>query len=232
MGSPVEVEVDAMSGRLRRGLTLWEVLAAASGMLLIAFIGALVLPVQHREIDHRRVCTTNARMLSMAVRMYVDDYDRKLPPIGYAAGGQFHGLPSLLDAYIKDGNVWCCPDALRRGDRVHRYAGDPADTTVSYGYNWLALAPNSRGIRVDQVQSSGETVLFAETTSYLVIPTRLASTHAGTVPMYAHSHRCTVTWLSGRTSYSPSIELEHISISASRQTREAGIDAYRFWNRR
>lgn len=219
-----------MRDRWRSGLALWEVLVAASGMLLIAFAGAGLLSFRSREEGYWPSCRRNASMLATAVLIYAQDYDDRLPPAHYTAGGQLTTLPSFLNLYVKNGSAWCCPELLRRGDEKRRFDGNPGDTTVSYGYNWLALAPQGRGVRTDQVQNPSETVLFAETSSYRVVPARLQMTYRGTVPEYAHLHRCTVAWLDGHTRYIPRLELEHVSTIEGRQTLGAGIGAYSYWD--
>lgn len=171
-------------------------------------------------------------MIAMALRMYVEDFDERLPSAEYAIRGRLHTLPSLLHPYIKNYDVWRCPDTDGREGEVYRFDGNPSDMTVNYGYNWLALAPHSIGVRTDQIQNPEDTVLFAETNSYRVVPTRLAVAYPGSAPEYRHLNGCTVAWLSGRVRYVPAGVLEHTAAWEGRQYLGAGIDAYDHWNRK
>ena len=207
-----------MHCKSRRGLTLWEVLAAGSGLALAALMGVSLLPTRTRGFEcHRRSCISNVRQLATAAQMYVQDYAERLPPADYTTGSQRHTLPSFLHPYLRNGAVWSCPDASRRVDERNQFDGNSGDTTVSYGYNWLALSPNGEGIPINQVRNPDESILFAETGSYRAIPAGLRLLYAGTPPKYDHPAGCTVVHLSRRAKQFTPRKLERRASSESGQ---------------
>lgn len=219
-----------MPGKSRRGLTLWEVLAAAGIMALIALLGAFLLPLRMRERGSKRwVCASNAHLLYVAARIYADDYDLRLPPAEIEVRGTVRTLPAILDLYVRDGRTWSCPRASERGRTEYGFSGGPDDATVSYGYNWLA--PNGRGIRLDQAKKPEETLLLVETTSYRAVPAGLRRTRLGTVPAYPHQEHSTVAWLDGRAAYLLFGQLEQLDPDRGNHSPGGKIDAYRYWNR-
>jgi prepilin-type N-terminal cleavage/methylation domain-containing protein len=107
--------------------TLVELLVVTA---LISLLAALLFPVffQAREKARQATCISNLRQLGLAVFMYAQDSDDLMPYAGdpsdvYStywqthAGGQYWAqaqrlplLSSVLSSYIKDKDIWCCPD--------------------------------------------------------------------------------------------------------------------------
>src|SRR5260370_3346061 len=109
--------------RRRRGFTLIELLVVIA---IIAILAAILFPVfaQARELARKASCLSNCKQIGTAMQMYAQDYDDNLPgwdnPQAHPLAGLWQGwaiVIPLLDAYIKNTNVWYCPDAPR--DRAH-----------------------------------------------------------------------------------------------------------------
>jgi prepilin-type processing-associated H-X9-DG protein len=179
-----------------------------------------------KRMPRSGICKSYGRQIGTALLMYASDYDERLPAHVITVGGQHRTLPVRLDAYLRNGEVWRCPDAPRE----RTFGGDPGDTTVSHGYNWLALEEAGRGLKLSALKQPERTVAFAETTSYLAAPPPLTGA-VGTAPLYAHREKATVVWLDGHVKALTREELERTSSTAHGRAPKTGIDAYEFWNR-
>jgi prepilin-type N-terminal cleavage/methylation domain-containing protein/prepilin-type processing-associated H-X9-DG protein len=105
----------------RFGFTLIELLVVIG---IIAVLAALLFPVfaKVREKARQTSCLSNMKQLGLAFVQYSQDYDEKYPdgvniftPGGNGWGGQLY-------PYVKDVNVYLCPD-------------DDSGGPSSYGYN-------------------------------------------------------------------------------------------------
>src|SRR5205807_3210026 len=72
-----------------RGFTLIELLVVIA---IIAILAAILFPVfaQARELARKTTCTSNMRQIGMALYLYVQDYDARLPtqhPDNWPVGG-------------------------------------------------------------------------------------------------------------------------------------------------
>ena len=120
-----------------RGFTLIELLVVIA---IIGILAAMVFPVfaRARESARKAVCLSNVKNISLAIQMYLGDYDDTFPPseqrrevIDYfntGPGGDMgtrsdclgklheaHPLlkgPVILDEYVRNRDVWRCPSAL------------------------------------------------------------------------------------------------------------------------
>jgi len=213
-------------GGFRNGFTMMELLAVTAmiaGLTVIAFS----IPYDRRGCTRGVSCLSNAKQLTIALLMYVQDYDERLPPHAYVPANPDTALPFLLLPYIKNRQVFRCPTDPQEASA---FDGTPADGTVSYGYNWLALSPRGRGVRYRDVKKPGETVTFVDSASYLATPTPLLIL-GGTPPAARHLDFVTVGWLDGHVKAGKRIGLEERA-PAEEGRPERMIDRYRYWNRR
>jgi len=128
----------------KRGFTLIELLTTIS---IIAILSAILMPVlaAARESARASRCITNQRQIGMALMLYVQDFDERLPdpawqdlqftpsPPAPAAPGPSNLRPYArlgwlmadLDPYIRHRGIWNCPS-------VPPYAGGSAWTDGFY----------------------------------------------------------------------------------------------------
>lgn len=137
-------------------------------------------------------------------------------------------LPFLLLPYYKNAALWTCPQDRRAASKYH---GTASDISVSYGYNWLCLAPDGQGIRLADVGTPDATVVFVDSTSYRAIPSPLVGRYSGTAPEYRHARGANVGWADGHVSY-VAAQLEATGSREKGKPLGSGIDAFLSWNRR
>lgn len=130
---------------MRRGFTLIELLVVIA---IIAILAAILFPVfaRAREKARQTSCLSNVKEITLAVIMYISDYDQKYPPSSYQLTGSTLPCdgkvfwPIMVEPYIKTGmdnsswsgggggSIWRCPSA---GTLTSWYCGAYAD----YGMN-------------------------------------------------------------------------------------------------
>ena len=202
-------------------------------LLILAVLAALLFPVFSTRFEgHPPSCKSHLRQLSVALQMYLQDYDNRYPPAAYVMGTQSYTLPGLLHTYIKNKTVWECPQAHPERDSLATYDLTPADTTVDYGYNAAALNRNGRGITLDQVAAEEATVAFAESSSYRTAPNALTPALGGTPPAYRHEEYTTIGWADGHVQRLEREVLEKTVTREHGRQLGSGIDCYPYWNLR
>ena len=69
--------------RTKRGFTLIELLVVIA---IIAVLLAILMPAMRKikEIARETACKSNLKNIGLAVQMYLDDYERKIPNTGSA----------------------------------------------------------------------------------------------------------------------------------------------------
>ncbi|MGV3721653.1 MAG: hypothetical protein ACO1SX_12145 [Actinomycetota bacterium] len=208
-------------------------LLIALGILLLGWAAVVVLIdafLDVKKSPREAVCRSNLKQMATALMIYSEDYDRRLPPTGYAVGAEAVALPSLMYPYIKSGDIWACPTAVKDGARDHTFDGTPGDTTVSLGYNGSALAPNRIGVPLDAAKHPEGTVAFVDTSYYLATPASLAPALGGSPPAYRHRERANVAWLDGHAKAVSKEVLEATAEVEGDKPLTAGIDRFLRWN--
>jgi prepilin-type N-terminal cleavage/methylation domain-containing protein/prepilin-type processing-associated H-X9-DG protein len=212
----------------RRGFTLIELLVVIA---ILAVLTAILFPVFARTHCSPRqdVCRYQVRTLTDALRMYVDDYDQRFPPAAYTHGSRSVTLPSMVQPYHKDRTLWGCPTALSEETIDQQYDGRPDDVLVSYGYNWLTLAPDGKGINASRIARPAEVAVLVDSSSYRAAPSALVSALGGTPPAYRHGTWTIVGWIDGHVKSMPAAKLE---APEQAKSPRSGIDVFEHWNLR
>ena len=107
----------------RKGFTLIELLVVIA---IIAILAAILFPVfaRAREKARQTACLNNVKQLTLAIMMYAQDYDERLPYAdrwGHPDGGQPYWYV-YLHPYIMNEQVRVCPSQPNRAR--------------GYGWNW------------------------------------------------------------------------------------------------
>ena len=166
----------------RPAFTLIELLVSVS---IISMLLALIVPavMQARATARRTVCQSNLRQWALAVRMYADTHNGKLPYRGqgikatsslansedwFNALPQFVECPSYYDLKQADtrpkpgdGSVWMCPDA----EPLAKLPAPPFDpkTFFAYGMNMALSTPYmGRPDRIDRLDELQTLVFMAD----------------------------------------------------------------------
>jgi prepilin-type N-terminal cleavage/methylation domain-containing protein/prepilin-type processing-associated H-X9-DG protein len=137
--------------RKPRGFTLIELLVVIS---IIAVLLAILIPSlsKAREKVKDTSCKSNLKNIGLAVAMYLDAYERKLPPansanqlLWYDAAGNVYRPNTATGStywgiyyydYLKDTTIFGCPSLQRVPEgMIYSYAGqDPSKVVKSAGY--------------------------------------------------------------------------------------------------
>ena len=105
-----------MAMRSRRGFTLIELLVVIA---IIAILAAILFPVfaRAREQARRTACLSNLKQIGLAIMMYVQDYDERMPICGPMAHRASYcrfqsdlSLPDVIMPYVKNFDLFVCPD--------------------------------------------------------------------------------------------------------------------------
>jgi len=130
-----------------RGFTLVELLVVLS---IIGVLASIIFPVLARAKDRAYLtqCTSNARQIGIAVKLYMQDYGDYFP---YArtvdSGGSLAEAPTLktvLESYVENSQIWQCPSWLAEHGALlapSRSMWRSYDST--YGYNAFPDWPDS-----------------------------------------------------------------------------------------
>lgn len=104
-----------MKRTTRHAFTLIELLVVIA---LIAILAAILFPVfaQAREKARQAQCASNLKQVAMAAQMYLSNYDdRFFPDASTPIRTKTGGIPSVLQPYVKNIDVFWCPDNPTRG---------------------------------------------------------------------------------------------------------------------
>ncbi len=160
----------------RRGFTLIELLVVIA---IIAILAAILFPVfaRARERARQTACLSNVRQLNLAVQMYAQDYDEKLPPVMYLTDGAVEypdgstdawGLwPAIIFPYVNNIDIFNCPSSAWRwgGERTTR-GNYGANRNISGGH-WgdPGTPPSIEPMSLGQLTEPSSTILITETHS-------------------------------------------------------------------
>ncbi|MFC1636020.1 type II secretion system protein [Planctomycetota bacterium] len=134
-----------------RGFTLIELLVVIA---IIAVLLGILMPAMRKvkEIARENVCKSHLKNVGLAVAMYLDDFDRKIPNTGSSnqflwhdsqgrwrqpgSSGTYWGI--YYKDYLKETKIFGCPSLQRVPEGlIYDAGGDPSETIqhAAYGLN-------------------------------------------------------------------------------------------------
>jgi len=140
--------------QMTRGFTLIELLVVIA---IIALLLAILMPAMRKikEIARETVCKSNLKNIGLALAMYLDDYERKIPNTGSSngflwfesdgltyrrpgsSGGTYWG--TFYKDYLKETKIFGCPSLQRVPRLIYSYSDFPDPSAViqhaAYGLN-------------------------------------------------------------------------------------------------
>ena len=122
------------------GFTLIELLVVIA---IICLLAAILFPVfvTVRRKARESSCASNLKQLGLAVLQYSQDYDEHYPMsyIGDLSANPMRErtLVGVLDPYVKNNQIWFCPDRLAMDKGTPRWGNrtEYRDRFSDYGYN-------------------------------------------------------------------------------------------------
>jgi prepilin-type N-terminal cleavage/methylation domain-containing protein/prepilin-type processing-associated H-X9-DG protein len=126
--------------QMTKGFTLIELLVVIA---IIAVLLSILMPAMRRvkEMARESACKSNLRSVGLAVQMYLDDYDRKIPNtqsanefLWYAPDGVTYLKPGSSTSYwglfyidyLKETKIFGCPSLQRAPEGlIYRYTNYP-----------------------------------------------------------------------------------------------------------
>ncbi len=126
--------------KMARGFTLIELLVVIA---IIAILLAILMPAMRKikESAREQVCKSNLKNIGIAVMMYLDDYERRLPPrlsdnefLWFESDGVTYRRVGSSDSYwglwykdyVKETKIFGCPSLQRIPNRlIYTYSNFP-----------------------------------------------------------------------------------------------------------
>jgi len=146
----------------RSGFTLIELLVVIA---IIAILAAILFPVfaRAREKARQASCLSNMKQLALAVHMYIQDYDERMPYGSSVPINLHYCIWEGTQPYVKNMQILVCPsDSLKNCLSLQAGVGgywgaEWASWPLSYGYDYAV-----EGLSVAQAQYPAETGILAE----------------------------------------------------------------------
>src|SRR5262249_14181560 len=137
---------------------------------IIAVLAAILFPVfaQAREKARQTACASNMRQMGLAVLMYAQDYDERLPLAASATATGFLNWHHFVDPYVKTKQIWVCPSAnlpLRDiyGNLVCHYGFNSVYLNEGVDPANIYTLNNAPGVALAAASESAQTVLLGDT---------------------------------------------------------------------
>jgi prepilin-type N-terminal cleavage/methylation domain-containing protein/prepilin-type processing-associated H-X9-DG protein len=155
-------------GRVR-GFTLIELLVVIA---IIAVLLAILLPSYRKAKEKVRetMCKSNLRSVGLAVAMYLDANERKLPDTQNAneflwfdsagrrlkpgSSGSYWGV--YYYDYLKDTKIFGCPSLRRVPQLIYSYSYAAPSELIQHAAFGLNHHPKARGLNTEKVRNQAE----------------------------------------------------------------------------
>lgn len=146
--------------RHERGFTLVELLVVIA---IIALLAGILFPVfsRAREKARQTSCQSNLKQVGLAILMYAQDYNYRLPRDSYWVAGVAQTWMRVIQPYTKNWQIFVCPSKNMTG-----FGADQTDTwgAGGYGINQAYLFRRSPYpvVSINWVMSTSETIMAAD----------------------------------------------------------------------
>ncbi|MFC1652283.1 DUF1559 domain-containing protein [Planctomycetota bacterium] len=155
-----------MTGQ-KKAFTLIELLVVIA---VIAVLMGILMPAlqKAREQGQGAVCLNNLKQMGLAIHLYADDFDRKIPRAEDNRGGQYKVWPSLLMKYVGGRNAETTVDWTDiKSFRCPSYPYKPQMVTyVANGWNFNNPGTESNMadayVHMDKIPRHTDTVWYAD----------------------------------------------------------------------
>ena len=156
-----------------KAFTLIELLVVIA---IIAILAAILFPVfaQARESARRTACLSNMKQANAGLTMYQQDYDERLPTLtddtAFSPSTRMDAW-NLLQPYIKNRDVFYCPDRSQVGCGYRQFVGyGQNDRCNGVGYNWGPVQFAGGGLLNTAAQFGSVTVYMGVSLASLPAP--------------------------------------------------------------
>ncbi|MFC1634744.1 type II secretion system protein [Planctomycetota bacterium] len=160
----MQAKRDSDQGHYVSGFTLIEILVVISVIALLMGISVPALS-RVREQAKRTKCLSNVRQLQIALQLYADSYENRVPPRDYEAGAVW---VDRLEPYYRDRKLLRCPSDQRGADQSYLLNGFIDYFVVhSFSGNWDEFFGAYKtggfpGIRLSNIPKPSETITMGE----------------------------------------------------------------------
>ena len=164
--------------QMRRGFTLIELLVVIA---IIAILMGILMPALRKvkEMARESACKSNLRSIGLAVQMYLDDYDRKIPDtlqanrhMWQAPDGRTYLKPGTNDSYwglyyieyLKETKIFGCPSLQRAPEGlIYTYNNYPdPGKVIQHAAFGLNHHPRNRGRNTTDIHRISEFIFCVD----------------------------------------------------------------------
>jgi len=162
--SVIKKKHDSDHGHSALGFTLIEILVVISIISLLIGISIPALS-RARENARRTRCLTNVRQLRIALQLYADSHEGRVPPRDYEGGAVW---VDRLEPYYTDRKLLRCPTDGRRTDQSYLMNGFIDYFLVNaFSGNWDEFfgaykSGGFPGLRLSNISQPGDTITLGE----------------------------------------------------------------------
>jgi len=156
---------------MKRGFTLIELLVVIA---IIAILAAILFPVfaRAREKARQSSCLSNMKQIGLAVLMYAQDYDERIPLQYHNSGGE----PALtltqpggrsvwyvyIEPYLKNRQILECPSSEYDYFYVQDSGGSVKVYDPALGYGWNYMMCYIQPVKLALIMEPASTIMLCE----------------------------------------------------------------------
>lgn len=153
----------------QKGFTLIELLVVIA---IIAILAAILFPVfaRAREKARQASCQSNEKQLALAVLMYVQDYDERMPACRFGTtanrcqgSAQYYTWRAAVQPYIKNRQIFICPSNQAGVDEDGFSGGIFGNYALINEYCNTCCQPTGRHWKIVTIDQPAESIMLDET---------------------------------------------------------------------